>query len=117
MHSGMSLFSGRQPLDTAVMAQKAEALRCDALWRGEHASLPVQSFPPALGSSEGSISAMKVFHRCGSRSSMAISHAANRGRACLPSLLLSQRTHQQLCNISRRLFPLTHLTHWWRASN
>jgi len=31
MHSALSLFSGRQPLDTAVMAQKAEALGCDAL--------------------------------------------------------------------------------------
>jgi hypothetical protein len=31
MHSGMSLFSGRQPLDTAVMAQKAEAPGLDVL--------------------------------------------------------------------------------------
>src|SRR4030095_15908182 len=83
MHSGMSLFSGRQPLDTAVMAQKAEALRCDALWKGEHASLPVQRFPPALGSSGGSIPAVKVFHRCGSRSSLAISHAAQARKSML----------------------------------
>jgi hypothetical protein len=76
MHSGMSLFSGRQPLDTAVMARKAEALGCDALWRGEHAILSVHGFPPTPGSSGGSIPDLKVFHSCGSRSSMATSNAA-----------------------------------------
>ena len=43
MHSGMSLFSGRQPLDTAVMAQKAEALGCDALWRRNMPSSPCRA--------------------------------------------------------------------------
>ena len=40
MHSGMSLFSGRQPLNTVVMAQKAEALGGDALWRGNMPASP-----------------------------------------------------------------------------
>ena len=43
MHSGMSLISGRQPLDTAVMAQKAEALGCDALWRRNMPSSPCRA--------------------------------------------------------------------------
>src|SRR5438445_11882541 len=55
MPIGISLFSGRQPLDTAVMAQKAEALGFDSLWMGEHPIIPVQSSSPAPGSSGGSI--------------------------------------------------------------
>jgi len=93
MHSGMSLFSRRQPLDTAVMAQKAEALECDALWRGEHAILPVQSLPPAPGSSGGSIPDVKVFHRCGSHSSMTISHAAQARKSML-AVTASQPTNK-----------------------
>jgi probable F420-dependent oxidoreductase len=55
MNIGISLFSGRQPLDTAVMAQKAEALGFDSLWMGEHPIIPVHSSSPAPGSSGGSI--------------------------------------------------------------
>jgi probable F420-dependent oxidoreductase len=55
MNIGISLFSGQQPLDTAVMAQKAEALGFDALWMGEHPIIPVHSSSPAPGSSGGSI--------------------------------------------------------------
>jgi hypothetical protein len=43
MHSGLSLFSGRQPLDTAVMAQKADVLGCDALWRRNMPSSPCRA--------------------------------------------------------------------------
>jgi probable F420-dependent oxidoreductase len=55
MPIGISLFSGRQPLDTAVMAQKAEALGFDALWMGEHPIIPVHGSSRAPGSSGGSI--------------------------------------------------------------
>src|SRR5256712_4162449 len=55
MNIGIALFSGRQPLDTAVMAQKAEALGFDSLWMGEHPIIPVQSSSSAPGSSGGSI--------------------------------------------------------------
>jgi probable F420-dependent oxidoreductase len=55
MNIGISLFSGQQPLDTAVMAQKAEELGFDALWMGEHPIIPVHSSSPAPGSSGGSI--------------------------------------------------------------
>jgi alkanesulfonate monooxygenase SsuD/methylene tetrahydromethanopterin reductase-like flavin-dependent oxidoreductase (luciferase family) len=48
MHSDMSLFSGRQPLDTAVLAQKAEALGCDALWRRNIPSSPCRAARPPL---------------------------------------------------------------------
>ena len=41
MNIGISLFSGRQPLDAAVVAQKAEALGFDSLWLGEHPVIPV----------------------------------------------------------------------------
>jgi hypothetical protein len=43
MHSGLSLFSGRQPLDTAVMAQKGDALGGDALWRRNMTSSPCRA--------------------------------------------------------------------------
>ena len=43
MHSGMSLISGRQPLDTAVMALKAQALGGDALWRKNMPSSPCRA--------------------------------------------------------------------------
>ena len=43
MNIGISLFSGRQPIDTAVVAQKAEALGFDSLWLGEHPVIPVHS--------------------------------------------------------------------------
>jgi len=55
MNIGISLFSGRQPLDTAVVAQKAEALGFDSLWLGEHPVIPVHSTSPAPGSSGSSI--------------------------------------------------------------
>jgi probable F420-dependent oxidoreductase len=55
MNIGISLFSGRQPLDTAVVAQKAEALGFDSLWLGEHPIIPVHSTSSAPGTSGGSI--------------------------------------------------------------
>ncbi len=55
MNIGISLFSGRQPIDTAVVAQKAEALGFDSLWLGEHPVIPVHSTSPAPGSSGSSI--------------------------------------------------------------
>lgn len=55
MNIGISLFSGQQPLDTAVLAQRAEALGFEALWMGEHPVIPVHSSTPAPGSSGGSI--------------------------------------------------------------
>jgi probable F420-dependent oxidoreductase len=55
MNIGISLFSGRQPLDAAVVAQKAEALGFDSLWLGEHPIIPVHSSSPAPGTSGGSI--------------------------------------------------------------
>src|SRR5262245_65713156 len=55
MNIGISLFSGRQPLDAAVIAQKAEALGFDSLWLGEHPVIPVHSSSPAPGTSGGSI--------------------------------------------------------------
>jgi len=55
MNIGVSLFSGPRPLDTAVVAQKAEALGFDSLWMGEHPVMPVQSTASAPGSSGGSI--------------------------------------------------------------
>ena len=57
MNIGISLFSGRQPVDVAVVAQKAEALGFDSLWLGEHPVIPVHSSSPAPGSSGGSIPA------------------------------------------------------------
>src|SRR4029450_9702060 len=53
MNIGISLFSGRQPIDTAVVAQKAEALGFDSLWLGEHPVIPVHSSSPAPGTSGG----------------------------------------------------------------
>jgi probable F420-dependent oxidoreductase len=55
MQVGISLFSGRQPLDTAVVAQKAEALGFDSIWVGEHPVMPVHSTSPAPGTSGGNI--------------------------------------------------------------
>ena len=55
MNIGISLFSGQQPMDTVVVAQKAEALGFDSLWVGEHPVMPVHSTSPAPGSSGGSI--------------------------------------------------------------
>jgi probable F420-dependent oxidoreductase len=55
MNIGISLFSGRQPIDTVVVAQKAEALGFDSLWLGEHPVIPVHSSSPAPGTSGGSI--------------------------------------------------------------
>jgi probable F420-dependent oxidoreductase len=57
MHIGISLFSGQQPVDAAVVAQKAEALGFDSLWLGEHPVIPVRSSSPAPGTSGGSIPA------------------------------------------------------------
>jgi probable F420-dependent oxidoreductase len=51
MKIGISLFSGQQPMDPAVVAQKAEALGFDSLWVGEHPVMPVHSTSPAPGSS------------------------------------------------------------------
>ena len=55
MNIGISLFSGRQPLDAAVVAQKAEALGFDSLWLGEHPVIPVHGTSSAPGTSGGSI--------------------------------------------------------------
>jgi len=55
MNIGVSLFLGQQPIDVAVVAQKAEALGFDSLWLGEHPVIPVHSTSPAPGSSGGSI--------------------------------------------------------------
>jgi probable F420-dependent oxidoreductase len=55
MNIGISLFSGQQPIDTAVVAQKAEALGFESLWLGEHPVIPVYSTSPAPGTSGGSI--------------------------------------------------------------
>src|SRR5215510_8631748 len=51
MNIGISVFSARHPLDTAVVAQKAEALGFDSLWLGEHPVMPGHSTSPAPGSS------------------------------------------------------------------
>jgi probable F420-dependent oxidoreductase len=55
MNIGISVFSGQQPIDTAVVAQKAEALGFDSLWLGEHPIIPVHSTSSAPGTSGGSI--------------------------------------------------------------
>ena len=55
MNIGVSLFPGQQPIDAAVVAQKAEALGFDSLWMGEHPVMPVHSTAPAPGTSGGSI--------------------------------------------------------------
>jgi probable F420-dependent oxidoreductase len=55
MNIGISLFPGQQPVDVAVVAQKAEALGFDSLWMGEHPIMPVHSTSPAPGSSGSSI--------------------------------------------------------------
>src|SRR5712692_9004763 len=55
MNIGISVFSGRQPIDAAVVAQKAEALGFASLWVGEHPVMPVHSTSPSPGSSGGSI--------------------------------------------------------------
>jgi len=55
MNIGVSLFPGQQPIDAAVVAQKAEALGFDSLWLGEHPVIPVHSTSSAPGSSGGSI--------------------------------------------------------------
>ena len=57
MNIGISLFSGQQPVDVAVVAQKAEALGFDSLWLGQHPVIPVHSSSPAPGTSGGSIPA------------------------------------------------------------
>src|SRR5882672_5728635 len=55
MNIGVSLFPGQQPVDVAVVAQKAEALGFDSLWLGEHPVLPARSTSPAPGSTGDSI--------------------------------------------------------------
>jgi probable F420-dependent oxidoreductase len=55
MNVGISLLSGQQPIDTAMVAQKAEALGFDSLWVGEHPIIPVHSTSPAPGTTGGSI--------------------------------------------------------------
>jgi probable F420-dependent oxidoreductase len=55
MNIGVSLFPGSQPIDAAVVAQKAEALGFDSLWMGEHPVMPVHSTSPAPGASGESI--------------------------------------------------------------
>jgi probable F420-dependent oxidoreductase len=55
MNIGVSLFPGQQPIDAAVVAQKAEALGFDSFWLGEHPVIPVHSTSSAPGSSGGSI--------------------------------------------------------------
>ena len=93
MPIGISLFSGRQPLDTAVMAQKAEALGFDALWMGEHPIIPVHGSSRAPGSSGGSIPDLKAFYRCGSCHGMAISHTAQARKSML-AVTASQPTNK-----------------------
>ena len=44
MNIGISLFSGRQPIDTAVVAQKAEALGFDSLCGGTPGHTRAQQF-------------------------------------------------------------------------
>src|SRR5712664_4938657 len=55
MRIGISLFSGPQPLDVAVVARQAEALGFDSLWVGEHPIMPVHSASPFPGSPDGRI--------------------------------------------------------------
>ena len=55
MKIGIALFFAPQPVDTAVVAQKAEALGFDSLWMGEHPIIPVHSTSSAPGSSGGPI--------------------------------------------------------------
>lgn len=55
MPIGISLFPSAQPVDPAVVAQRAEALGFDALWVGEHPILPVHTSVSAPGGSGGSI--------------------------------------------------------------
>jgi probable F420-dependent oxidoreductase len=57
MNIGISLFAGERPLDTAAVAQQAEALGFDSLWLGEHPIIPVHSTTSAPGSSGDSIPA------------------------------------------------------------
>jgi probable F420-dependent oxidoreductase len=55
MHIGISLFPGQQPVDPAIVAQKAEALGFASFWLGEHPVMPVHSTAPAPGSSGASM--------------------------------------------------------------
>jgi hypothetical protein len=110
MHSGLSLFSGRQPLDMAVIAQKADALGGDALWRGNMPSSPCRASRLLLAPL-GAVSQKRRRFTGVSIVLVVIYHMLRkRGRACWLSLLLSQRTNQQLRNTSHRLFPRAHLT-------
>ena len=55
MKIGVALLFAPQPVDPAVVAQKAEALGFDSLWMGEHPIIPVHSTSSAPGSSGGPI--------------------------------------------------------------
>ena len=48
MNIGISLFSGRQPIDAAA-AQKAEVLGFDSLWLGEHPFVATITAPGSSG--------------------------------------------------------------------
>jgi probable F420-dependent oxidoreductase len=55
MKIGVALLFAPQPIDPAVVAQKAEALGFDSLWMGEHPIIPVHSTSSAPGSPGGPI--------------------------------------------------------------
>lgn len=55
MNIGLSLLTAPQPIDPAVVAQKAETLGFESLWMGEHPVMPVHSATPAPGTSGGPI--------------------------------------------------------------
>jgi probable F420-dependent oxidoreductase len=55
MKIGIALLFAQQPIDAAVVAQRAEALGFDSLWMGEHPIIPVHSTSAAPGSSGGPI--------------------------------------------------------------
>ena len=55
MKIGVALLFAQQPIDAAVVAQKAEALGFDSLWMGEHPIIPVHSTSSAPGSSGGPV--------------------------------------------------------------
>lgn len=55
MKMGVALLFAQQPVDAAVIAQRAEALGFDSLWMGEHPIIPVHSTASAPGSAGGPI--------------------------------------------------------------
>lgn len=55
MKIGFSFPSSREPMDVAVIAQKAEELGFESLWFGEHPIIPVNATTRYPGSPDGSI--------------------------------------------------------------